>query len=217
MELEPRLVSVNVAPTLRPNKHAHLGLTGIDKHPVAGRIAVRDDEVAGDRISDSKNHGGYDQAVYAYAREDAAWWARELGRELTPGVFGENLSTEGVDVTGAVIGERWSIGTALLEVSSPRIPCKVFAGFWEIPDLIKRFTAQGWPGAYLRIVTAGELGAGDRVDVVDRPAHGVTIGETFRLLTGERSLLPHVVTAGELPESVKDRLRSWLKEPAAQA
>src|SRR5918994_157148 len=121
--------------------------------------------------------------------------AGELDREIGPGRFGENLSTEGLDLTGAVIGERWSVGTAVLEVTSPRIPCMTFTGFWDVPDLIKRFTAHGASGAYLRVIRDGDVGAGDPVEVVSRPAHGVTIGETFRALTGESALLPRLLDA----------------------
>ena len=128
-----RIVSVNLAVVGMGAE----GRTGIDKRPTAERVALRDDQVVGDTIGNPRFHGGYDQAVYAYAREDAAWWAGEVGRELPPGRFGENLSTEGLDLTGAVIGERWTVGTAVLEVSSPRIPCNVFAGFWDVKRLIK--------------------------------------------------------------------------------
>ena len=186
------------------------GRTGIDKRPTDDRVALREDSGAGDTIGNPKVHGGYDQAVYAYAREDAAWWAGEVGRDLPPGSFGENLSTEGVDVTGAVIGERWAVGSALLEVSSPRIPCRVFAAFWDVDRLIKRFTERGWPGAYLRIITEGEVGAGDRVELVHRPAHGVTIGETFRAMNGDRELAPRLLTAPELPAKYRARVEKWL-------
>jgi MOSC domain-containing protein YiiM len=209
--MEPRIASVNVAAVLVSSAAADSGRTGIDKRAVDGRVALRDDHVAGDHIADTPHHGGYDQAVYAYAREDAAWWAAELGRDLLPGSFGENLSTEGVDVTGAVIGERWAVGSALLEVSSPRIPCRTFAGFWDVHDLVKRFTVRAWPGAYLRIVAEGDVAAGDPIEIVHRPAHGVTIGEVFRCFTGERELAPRLATADELPERYRDRIRTWLQ------
>jgi MOSC domain-containing protein YiiM len=147
--------------------------------------APADGEVGlvGDQVVDVRHHGGRDQAVYAYAVEDRDWWAAELGRELGPGSFGQNLDTEGVDVTGAVIGERWQVGTdgVVLEVSSPRIPCRTFQGFMDEPHWIKRFTEHGAPGAYLRVVSPGSVGAGDTLTVVGRPDHGVTIGDVFRL------------------------------------
>lgn len=156
-------------------------LTGIDKRPVTGPVAVGELGVEGDRQVDHVNHGGPDKAVYAYATEDLARWAEQLGRELGPGMFGENLTTAGVDVTGAVIGERWAVGDGglLLEVTMPRTPCYKFAHKMGEPRWIKRFTAEGRPGAYLRVLQPGPVAAGDRIQVRDRPAHGVTIGQTF--------------------------------------
>jgi MOSC domain-containing protein YiiM len=190
------------------------GRTGIDKRPADTRVRVTAEGVEGDYIGNRAVHGGVDQAAYAYAREDAAWWSAELGRDIPPGGFGENLSTEEVEVTGAVIGERWAIGSAVFEVSAPRIPCMTFTGFLEVPDLIKRFTAHGASGAYLRVLVDGEVGAGDPVEVLDRPAHGVTIGETFRALTGERELLPRLLVATRLPEDVLAKVRRRLRVTA---
>lgn len=202
-----RLVSVNLG-TRRITTYADGpgGQSGIDKRPTAGRVEVSAAGVAGDYIGNRRVHGDADKAAYAYAREDAAWWSDELGRHVGPGMVGENLSTEGMDVTGAVVGERWAIGSALLEVSQPRIPCATFAGFWDVPDLIKRFTARARPGAYLRVVRAGEVGAGDSIHVVHRPGHAVTIGETFRALTTEPGLLPRLLDVPELPARMRERI-----------
>ncbi|MGN9918859.1 MOSC domain-containing protein [Micromonospora palomenae] len=183
------------------------GRTGIDKRPVDGPVLLRADGVAGDFIGERAHHGGPDQAVYAYAGEDAEWWSAELGRIVPPGGFGENLTTSAVDVTGAVIGELWAIGSAVLQVTKPRTPCTTFAGFWGVPDLIKRFTVRAAPGAYLRVLREGEVGAGDPVEVVDRPAHGVTIGEVFRAMNLEPELLPRLLDAAELPEPVREKVR----------
>ncbi|NYF54667.1 MOSC domain-containing protein [Micromonospora purpureochromogenes] len=183
------------------------GRTGIDKRPVDGPVLLRADGVAGDFIGERAHHGGPDQAVYAYAGEDAEWWSAELGRTVPPGGFGENLTTSAVDVTGAVIGELWAIGSAVLQVTKPRTPCTTFAGFWGVPDLIKRFTVRAAPGAYLRVLREGEVGAGDPVEVVDRPAHGVTIGEVFRAMNLEPELLPRLLDAAELPEPVMEKVR----------
>jgi MOSC domain-containing protein YiiM len=181
-----RLRSVNVVHALIPDVLGSEDLTAIDKRPVAGRVAVSVPDDAGvglasDQIYDRRHHGGPDQAIYAYADEDLAWWAVGLGREIAPGGFGENLTTEGLDVTGAVIGERWQVGAhgVLLEVTAPRIPCRTFQGWMREPHWVKRFTAHGAPGAYLRILSPGTVGAGDRVDIVARPEHGVTIGDAF--------------------------------------
>ena len=176
-------------PGRRPNR------SGIDKKPVTGRVAVGTLGLDGDVQVNRKHHGGEGQAVYAYAQEDAHWWTAELGRDLPPGRFGENLRTTGFDLTGAVLGERWEVGTVLLEVTAPRIPCANFARFWDVPDLVKRFTAHGATGTYLRVLRPGDLGAGDDVAVVHRPDHGVTTGLAFRALTTQKYRLPQLEPA----------------------
>jgi MOSC domain-containing protein YiiM len=198
------LVSVNVGRSVPAPYAGKPGTTAIDKRAVSGPVRVEPLGIAGDQQSGSL-HGGPDQAVYAYAQEDAAFWAGELGREVWPGAFGENLTTAGVEASGAVIGERWRIGTALLQVTTPRIPCTIFAGFWDVPDLIRRFTEAARPGAYLRVLEPGVIAAGDRIDVLDRPAHGVTVAELARARAGERSLLPRVRQVA-LPE----RWQPWV-------
>lgn len=214
------LVSINLAwviqtpPPVRGRVDAKPTRTGIDKRPASGPVSVRRLGVLGDTICDTVNHGGLDQAVYAYAAEDAAWWQQELAGELPfplrPGSFGENLTTRGLDVSGAVIGERWRIGSTILQVSAPRIPCSTFAAYWGVDRLIKRFTAAGRPGAYLRVLTEGQLSAGDPITVLDRPAHGLTIAQTFRALTGDHSLAGLLVAAPELPAAARERAQRWL-------
>ena len=179
--------------------------TGIDKRPVAGAVRLETLGVEGDHVLDTRGHGGVDQAVYAYASEDAAWWAESLARAVSPGNFGENLTTVGIDLTDCVVGERWTVGTAVLEVSRPRIPCSVFAGFWDVPDLVKRFTERAHPGTYLRVLTPGSVRAGDPIEVVHRPDHGVTIGVVFRALTLEPDLLPRLLDAPQLPAHLRER------------
>jgi MOSC domain-containing protein YiiM len=199
------IVSVNVGqPRHTPYARAPSGATGIDKRPVAGSVRITPLGVEGDHILNTSVHGGPDQAVYAYASEDAAWWATGLARDIQPGNFGENLTTAGIDLNDCVIGARWSIGTAVLEVSRPRIPCSVFAAFWDVPDLVTRFTARAHPGTYLRVLTPGTVRAGDPLRIVHEPTHGLTIGVVFRALTLEPELLPRLLDAPELPE----RLRS---------
>jgi MOSC domain-containing protein YiiM len=194
-------------PGRRPNR------SGIDKHPVRGRVAVHPLGLDGDVQVNKKHHGGEGQAVYAYAQEDADHWVAELDRELPPGRFGENLRTTGLDLTGALLGERWRIGTALFEVTAWRTPCANFARFWGVPDLVKRFAAHGATGAYLRVLEPGEIGAGDDVDVVLRPDHGVSTGLAFRIFTTEKSRVAELAPAlKHLPvkdqPAVADRIRA---------
>jgi MOSC domain-containing protein YiiM len=185
---------------------SRVGRSGIDKRPIEGRASVQYLGLDGDATLDRRDHGGEGQAVYAYGQEDAEWWEQELDRSLPPGRFGENLRTAGVDLTGALLGERWRIGTALFEVTAPRIPCATFERFWAVPQLVRRFTARGATGAYLRVLETGEVGRGDEVEVVSRPDHGITTGRAFRLLTTEQAQLPELVPAlGFLP--VKDQAR----------
>ncbi|BCB91141.1 MOSC domain-containing protein [Phytohabitans suffuscus] len=216
------LLSVNIG-VPRSSPATRIGVTGIDKRPVDGPVDLRapgprgtglGSGVAGDRILDGGHHGGDDQAVYAYAREDLDAWGAELGRELAGGMFGENLTTGGLDVTGALIGERWRVGPeALLEVSLPRMPCGTFAHWMDEPGWIKRFTEWGAPGAYLRVLRPGPVRAGDPVEVVERPGHDVTIGVTFRALTVEPELLPRLLAADALPDSVLDKARRRVPAP----
>ncbi|MGY1836222.1 MOSC domain-containing protein [Blastococcus sp. SYSU DS0510] len=197
-------------PDRKPNR------SGIAKRPVTGRVAVGERGLAGDVQVNPRYHGGDGQQVYAYAQEDADFWIAELGRELPPGMFGENLRTTGLDLTGAVLGERWRVGTALLEVSAPRIPCANFARFWDEPQLVRRFTARGTPGAYLRVIETGELGAGDPVEVVARPDHGVTIGLTFRAWTTQKHRLPETAAALDvLPERNRAKVAAKIAARAA--
>lgn len=187
-----RLLSVNVA-HVRPNPYKPFDVTGIDKRPVSGPIEVRapgmkdggaGSGLAGDTIGDHQSHGGDDQAVYAYAREDLDRWEKKLGRTLSSGSFGENLTTHGIDVNGALIGERWTIGDdVVLEVTSPRVPCSTFRGWMGIPGWLKTFTAAAMPGAYLRVVSPGTVSPGDEIVVSQRPDHNVTIAAMFRSLT----------------------------------
>lgn len=212
------LLSVNIGQP-RSNAWKRLPFTGIDKRPVDGPVAIRDPGpkgtgavgLAGDRVGDVRHHGGADQAVYAYAREDLDAWSRALSRELRPGAFGENLTTDGLDVSGALIGERWRIGNrVLLEVTAPRIPCATFQGWLGEPGWLKRFTVAAVPGAYLRVVEPGEIQAGDPVDVVFRPVHAVTVALAFRALTLEPSLLPRLRNVEALPEDAKEWVRRRL-------
>lgn len=206
-----KLLSVNVGRP-RPNPWKGLGATGIDKRPVDGTVAVIDPGpkgtgmvgLVGDRVYDLKHHGGSDQAVYAYAREDLDHWEAELGRPLANGIFGENLTTAGLDVNGALIGERWRIGPdVVLEVSCPRIPCATFQGWLEREGWVKRFTRAALPGAFLRVIEPGNIRAADPVEITYRPDHDVTVALAFRAMTREPELLAQLLAADALPEEAK--------------
>lgn len=161
-----------------------VGVTAIDKRPVEGPVTVAEYGLYADVQADRERHGGPDRAVYAYSQESAAVFEERLGRSVPPGLFGENLRTEGVDVDGAVIGERWQVGgTVVLEVTSPRIPCMTFGRRLGQDSWPRRFTEVGLPGAYLRVVRRGAIAAGDPVTVLHRPEHGVTLARWF----GEQS------------------------------
>ena len=174
-----RVQTVNVVEELIPGPKK-TGLTAIDKRPQSRRVPVGVLGLEGDRVCDTENHGGVDQALYAYAREDSAWWAEQLGREIPTGLFGENLSTEGLDITNALIGEVWRLGDEVeVMVRAPRIPCITFQHRMQLPHWVKRFHQEGRPGAYLKVLRTGTLGAGDPIEVVSRPDHEVTIGVMF--------------------------------------
>lgn len=185
--------------------------TGIDKRPVAGPVRLDVEGVAGDTICNLRDHGGPDQAVYAYAREDLDFWAAELGRPVHN--VGENLTASGVDCTGAVLGERWLVGEAELVVRSARTPCLKLSGVLDVPDMIKRFIAAGRPGCYLAVVRPGAVSAGDRVQVLDRPAHGVTVADLAAAKTGDRSRLEFVAGARD---DMGARDRAWLDKILAR-
>ena len=206
----PVVLSLNVAQKTVPVDYAQKGVTAIDKRPVEGSLRVSPpgpkgsggSGVQGDAIGDRASHGGDHQAVYGYAREDLDHWQDELGLVLHNGQFGENLTTQGIDQTNALIGERWRVGTTLLEVSSPRIPCRTFAGHLERHGLglsgwVKRFTQANRPGAYFRVLEAGLIAPGDEITVVYRPDHDVTVEMFFRAILTEPELLPRLLEAGD--------------------
>lgn len=210
------ILSVNLAvPEL--STAARVGLTGINKQPVDGPVTVRapgpkttglHSGLVGDQIFDVEHHGGDDQAVYAYAREDYDWWEAELDRVLPGGVFGENLTTVGVDVNHAVIGETWLIGDSLeLQPTFGRVPCATFQAKMAEPQWVKTFTRENRPGAYLRVVRPGKVQAGDPVSVIHRPAHDVTIAAAFRAYLTEPESLPTLAETEGLPDDLRRKLR----------
>jgi MOSC domain-containing protein YiiM len=212
------VLSVNAArPRANPDPRAQSTVTGIDKLPVEGAVEVRPpghtqsdaSGLEGDTIGNPKLHGGPDQAVYAYAREDLDAWETQLGVALDNGMFGENLTTVGVDLTQTRIGERWRIGSGslLLEVSAPRTPCRTFAAFLDRPRWIKTFTEAAVPGAYFRVLSPGPVCAGDSITIEYRPDHDVTIGLVFNARMKDPSLVPALLQADALSAELKSFAR----------
>jgi MOSC domain-containing protein YiiM len=179
----PRLVAVCAVRALRPDG-GPVGVTAIDKSAVAGAVKVGVYGVYADVQADRKHHGGFDKALYAYAAEDAAFWEGELGRDLPPGFFGENLRTEGIDVNASLVGERWRIGERVeVEVTMPRTPCQTFARWVGGDDergWVRRFSDERRLGPYLRVITPGRVRAGDEITVVHRPEGAPTILDIYR-------------------------------------
>jgi MOSC domain-containing protein YiiM len=204
----PKLLSVNVGRPRLVRYNGEAVSTAIWKTPVDGRVAVRGVNLVGDDQADRTVHGGVDKAVYAYSREDYDWWETELGEPLAPGTFGENLTVAGIDPTAAVIGERWQVGSVLLEVSEPRFPCFKLGIRMGDARFLKRFALARRPGTYLRIVEEGELGAGDQIELVSKPPHGVTIGQFTEAYLGDRQALRDLLAAEELAP----RWREWIEE-----
>jgi MOSC domain-containing protein YiiM len=209
-----RLESVNLAASARFDLPARDGSTGIDKRPVPGPVRLTPAGVEGDTIVAVADHGGPDQAVYAYSVDDLEFWAAELGRPLGPGRAGENLTLSGIDCSHAVIGERWQVGEAVLQVRAARTPCRTFAGFLDVPDLVKRFARAGRPGAYLAVVQPAAVRAGDPVRVLDRPGHGVTTADVMAARMTDRDRIALVATARE---HLGARERAWLDRVHAPA
>ncbi len=210
------LDSVNIgAPA--PNPYKPVDSTGIDKRPQAGPVELRDpgpkgtglgSGLVGDFVGDTEHHGGSEQAVYAFTREDLDAWQERLKRDLPNGFFGENLTTRGLDVNDARLGERWRIGdTVELVVTSPRIPCSTFRGWTGERGWLKTFTQVARPGAYLSIAVPGVIRGGDPIEIVHRPDHDVTVSLVYRATTTDRDLLPQLLAAGDdLPDEIAEQV-----------
>lgn len=212
------VVSVNVGRARDEEWAGRLRRTAIDKRPAEGPVAVRRLGLDGDEVADTEDHGGVHQAVYAFAQEDLDRWTEVLGAPVAPGMFGENLTTAGIDVNESLVGERWRVGSALLEVCEVRIPCSVFQGWLgrhgiEAAGWVRRFTADGRPGPYLRVLEEGEVRAGDPLVVEHRPAHDVTVSTMFRAFTTDRTLLPRLLEV----EGLAPLARQQAEEYAARA
>jgi MOSC domain-containing protein YiiM len=195
MTLEPRVLSMNVGAVRHMEYHGRAVSTGIWKSPVTGRVALAGVNFAGDDQADRTVHGGPNKAVYAYAREDYEFWHNDTGMETPVALFGENLTTEGLDLTNTIVGERWRVGSTLLEVAQPRLPCYKLGLRVGDPNFPKKFLAAQRMGAYLRVVEEGDVGAGDRVYIASTPAHGVTLRDMVQaLLDTEKAASLRAVT-----------------------
>ncbi len=209
-----RLLSINVG---RPKDAdwADIGRTSIDKRPVTGPVEVTELGVAGDQVSDTAHHGGVDQAVYAYAREDLDFWETELGQQIRDGQFAENLTTEGIDLTNAAIGTRLQIGEVVLEIAGIRTPCNDFKGWMALSGFdntawVKRFAAERRPGPYLRVLATGSIAAGDPIEVVHEPDHGITVRDMFVALNLDRSRLPELLAIDDLAPGIRQKVEDYL-------
>jgi MOSC domain-containing protein YiiM len=203
-----KVLSVNIGAVREFEFDGRPASSAIWKSPATGRIAVRGDSLDGDHQADRNVHGGIDKAVYAYAVEDARWWEQELGRSIEFGEFGENLTTEGIDVNDALVGERWQIGSAVLEVSGPRNPCWRLGVRMNDPIFPRRFAEAMRPGAYLRIIVEGSIGAGDEIRIVERPNHDLTVRDVSRIFTHDRDQVERLLAVPQVPES----WRKWAED-----
>lgn len=181
--------------------------TSIFKKPLDMRVRLENYNVAGDDQADRKVHGGPTRAAYAYASEDYRWWEGRVGHTLSPGKFGENFTLQGVDVNGALIGERWQIGNAVVQVTCPRVPCFKLGIAMGDQKFIKRFADALRPGAYLGIVVEGEVAAGDPVEIIYKPDHELTIKEMFRIYLFDRSHIRKMLVP-DLPPTWRDWVNS---------
>jgi MOSC domain-containing protein YiiM len=208
------VVSVNVGRPRPVQMGSRTRTTGIFKEPQPGRVPVAGVTVGDDVQVDKKHHGGPLQAVYAYAIEDYAWWSKELGRELAPGAFGDNLTTEGIDITNAPIGQRWKVGTCVIEITDPRIPCSTLRARMQIPGFVKRFARSRRFGAYFMIVEEGDVAAGDDIDILATPEHDATIARL-----GAAYFNDDLAEAEALFEALgaPERRRDWIESLRAKA
>jgi MOSC domain-containing protein YiiM len=205
------VISVNVSASREVNYHGKTVTTGIFKTPVEGKVALRGVNLRGDDQADREVHGGPVRAVYAYAEEDYEWWRERRGEALPPGKFGENVTLRGVDVNGALIGERWRIGSAVLQVTVPRVPCYKLAMAMDDPNFVREFAQALRPGTYLTVYEEGEVAIGDPVEIAHRPDHTLTVAEVARLYLFDRARLGEMLRAPELPASWRD----WVLEQTA--
>jgi len=205
-----RVLAVSVGLPREFDYHGRPARSAIWKTPVPGRVAARGVNLAGDDQADREAHGGPDKAVYAYAVEDARWWEAKEGRPFAFAELGENLTTEGVEVNEALVGERWAIGSSVFEIAEPRVPCWRLGVRMNDPAFVRRFTEAIRPGAYMRIVSEGDVGAGDAIEVVSKPEHDLSVRDVFRIYTRDRRECGRLL---EVPQ-MSDAWKRWAREMA---
>ncbi len=193
-----KVLSVNVGTPREFEYKNRNAKSAIWKSPVTGRIAARGVNLDGDDQADRVAHGGYDKAVYAYAIEDIAWWEQQVGQTIHYGVFGENVTTHGISVNEALVGERWEVGTTTLEVSEPRIPCWRLGVRMEDKTFPRQFTQALRPGSYLRIIVEGDIGANDEINVIAKPDHDLSVRDVFRIFTHNREEFARILEVEQM-------------------
>jgi MOSC domain-containing protein YiiM len=207
-----KVLSVNVGGVRHFDYNGRPAKSAIWKSPVVGRITARGVNLAGDDQADRQAHGGPDKVVYAYAVEDVRWWEQQIGRALAHGEFGENLTIEGMEANDALVGERWQIGSLLLEVSEPRIPCWRLGVRMNDKTFPRRFTEAMRPGPYFRMVVEGDVAAGDEIRVVERPDHNLTIRDVFRIYTRDREEVDRLLAVPQMSASWRRWASDWLQK-----
>ena len=206
--------SVNVGRARTFEYRGKTATSAIWKYPASGRVQVQGVNIEGDEQADRTVHGGTDKAVYSYAAEDYEWWAGQLGRPPDFGEFGENLTTGGLDLSSALVGEHWEVGTTVLEVSEPRVPCWKFGVRMNDPTFPRQFMKASRPGTYLRIVSEGEIGEGDAIRVISRPSHDLTVGDVFRIYASDRHEAGRFLEVSQIPDSWRTWAERWLARSA---
>ncbi len=214
-----KLVSVNTGLPREVNWHGRIVTTGIFKQPIENHVAVRNLNLDGDRQADLTVHGGEYKAVYCYPVAHYDYWTRELpGQQLPMGMFGENFTTDGLLEDSVYIGDQFSVGSAEVIVTQPRLPCYKLGVRFQSDDMVKRFLASGRTGFYLAVTHEGEVGAGDEIKVIDRDPNRVPVSEITRLYITKRygddevSSVRRALRVAALPESWKEYFRERLQK-----